>query len=877
MYRFFKYFKACAIYPFFSSCGALLQLTVNTIIFGTALYISFPARAEDSNNEAVYRFNPQLLRYYFPDNAVDITRFGVRNITLPGTYRADFYLNQTSIGRKEIILKTVAGFEDAQPCFNLDLLQSMGVDLNKLPTESKNRLELASKECLLLPELLTGSTAIFDSSEQKLIVTIPQILLTRQVRGYIPPEYWDEGITAASLRYNANVYQSRNDGGSSSTQSFLGLTAGANTGAWRLRHNGNFSHASNQGSNYQSIETYVQRSIEPVKGRLSLGDFYTNNRLFNSFGIRGVRLATDDRMYPESQRGYAPIVRGIANSNARVQIRQNGNVIYETNVAPGSFAIDDLYPSGWYQGDLDVVVTEADGSVHTYTLPFAASINALRPGVTHYDFAIGQHHNQSINENPFVSQMTVQHGLTNVVTLYGGVLYANDYYAFLAGTALNTPLGAFSLDITHANASNIPNIGNVSGQSIRLAYSKHITPTATDIDLSLYYRASKDFLNFSDALGLRENEKRTLAPGELPYFSNTNIDRMRLQATINQDLGEKIGTLYFSGSLQNYFTHSGRDIQAQIGYNNSYKSINYGFYLARQYAVNQESWENRLMFTIGIPLGNGIKRPYSRTTVQYDSGSKRTSVQESISGVAGEDYQISYNLNAGYMNQQTDRTNFDANMTYKAPFATLGAGVSRVGSNTQARLSAAGGVLAYAGGVVLSPDLGETVAIIEARDAVGAKITNANGVKTDGDGLAAVSNLSVFEQNDISIDTKGLPLNVVLTDSTSQRVVPTAGAVVLLKFETKDMGRPAIFRAQTVDHKPLPFGADVLDAAQQRVGTVTQAGKIFVTGLSSNEGNLTVKWGEQPAQQCTIKYSLPEQDKKATDNLTIIPEVLDCL
>ncbi len=58
-------------------------------------------------------------------------------------------------------------------------------------------------------------------------------------------------------------------------------------------------------------------------------------------------------------------------SNAHGEIRQNGNTIYETNVAAGAFGINDLYPTG-YGGDLEVRVTEADGSVHISKVPMPA-------------------------------------------------------------------------------------------------------------------------------------------------------------------------------------------------------------------------------------------------------------------------------------------------------------------------------------------------------------------------------------------------------------------------------------------------------------------------------------------------------------------------
>ena len=44
-------------------------------------------------------------------------------------------------------------------------------------------------------------------------------------------------------------------------------------------------------------------------------------------------------MLPDSLSGYAPTIRGVAQTNARVTVRQNGYIIYSTYVPPG--------PSRW--------------------------------------------------------------------------------------------------------------------------------------------------------------------------------------------------------------------------------------------------------------------------------------------------------------------------------------------------------------------------------------------------------------------------------------------------------------------------------------------------------------------------------------------------
>lgn len=73
-------------------------------------------------------------------------------------------------------------------------------------------------------------------------------------------------------------------------------------------------------------------------------------------------------MLPDSMKGFAPTIRGIAKSHAQVTIRQNGYVIYQSYVPPGAFAINDLFPTS-SSGDLMVEVKEADGSINSYPCP----------------------------------------------------------------------------------------------------------------------------------------------------------------------------------------------------------------------------------------------------------------------------------------------------------------------------------------------------------------------------------------------------------------------------------------------------------------------------------------------------------------------------
>lgn len=120
-----------------------------------------------------------------------------------------------------------------------------------------------------------------------------------------------------------------------------------------------------------------------------IGDTWTASDIFDSTQIRGARLYTDNDMLPASQNGFAPVVRGIAKSNATVIIRQNGYVIYQSAVPQGAFEITDLNTAST-GGDLDVTIKEEDGSEQRFTQPYASLAILKREGQTDVDVSVGE-------------------------------------------------------------------------------------------------------------------------------------------------------------------------------------------------------------------------------------------------------------------------------------------------------------------------------------------------------------------------------------------------------------------------------------------------------------------------------------------------------
>lgn len=96
-------------------------------------------------------------------------------------------------------------------------------------------------------------------------------------------------------------------------------------------------------------------------------------------------------MLPPNLRGYAPEVTGVARTNAKVVVTQQGRVIYETQVAPGPFRIQDL--SDAVSGKLDVRIEEQDGSVQEFQMNTASIPYLTRPGSVLFKIAGGRPNN----------------------------------------------------------------------------------------------------------------------------------------------------------------------------------------------------------------------------------------------------------------------------------------------------------------------------------------------------------------------------------------------------------------------------------------------------------------------------------------------------
>ena len=821
-------------------------------------------------------FDPSMISD-INSSVVDLTYFTSGKSQLPGTYRVDIYVNNQRAGTQTVKFNSVdlnqvhstsgnLNNSGLQACLSREELASIGVSLASLTNVPEGN------DCIDISAHFPGGSTEFNFQNMRLDISVPQAALQKVPRGWIPPEQWDEGVNAALLSWQFSGNDNRGRYSNSRSQ-FLNLTSGINIGAWRLRDNSTWTRYENRYSSehqWRHLNTYIQRAIIPWRSELSLGDSTTGSEIFDPLSFRGIQLSTDDSMYPDSMRGFAPVIKGTAGTNATVSIRQNGNVIYRTSVAPGAFVIDDLNPLST-GGDLEVSVIGSDGSVQTFTVPYSSVPVLVREGRSRYGMTVGRYRNVSSSyDDPFFAQGTVLWGLPNDITLYGGTQLAEKYRAVAIGAGINMGLwGAVSADVTHAN-STLSDGSRHDGQSIRFLYGRSLVSTGTSFRLAGYRFSTEGFYSLNETAlkrmsGWTDDSELVDAAGRpvkdnwVNYYNLYSNKRERLQASISQKLGT-LGTLYLTGNRQTYWDDSAASSSLQAGFSSSIGKVSYNFAYGYSRYAGQPAADKTAFLSFSIPLGDlrsGNSQGRNQQTIHATYSANRDSDghvthQAGVNGTALEGGNLSWNVSQGY--GRRDREVGDAGITYQGTYgnASLGYGYSR--NYRQVRYAMSGSAVLHEDGLTVGQPLGHTNVLISAPGAVSVPVENGTGVRTDWRGYTIMPYASMYRENRIALDISKLDDHTDIDNAVS-RIVPTRGALVRADFKTSTGIRALV----TVLHngKPLPFGTTVTTNDGASSGIVGESGEVYLAGLAS-QGELTARWGRGSNQHCSLKYSLDE-------------------
>lgn len=811
-------------------------------------------------------FNPALLELGAPDRVTaDLSVFEGKGGQVPGTYRVDVYLNDTRMDTRNVAFRLVKGKEGnetLQPCITVADLAAWGVLVKQFPN-----LSVPGSTCANL-DAVPQASSTFRFSQQQLLLSFPQSAISNAAHGWVDPKQWDEGITALLLNYSAsgaNNY-AREGTRSDNNSQYVNLRPGLNIGPWRLRNYTTWNRTDGGNGNtpttskWNTAYTYAQRNIVSLQSQLTLGDSTTSADVFDSIPFRGMNLASDDDMLPESLKGYAPVVRGIARTNAQVTIRQNGYVIYQTYVSPGSFEISDMYATGG-SGDLFVTIKEADGSEQHLVVPYASLPLLQREGRLKYSVTSGAYrsYDSSVDKTP-LAQATAIYGLPLGFTAYGGSQISEHYQSLSLGQGKNLgDFGAVSVDVTQAWANRKDESGE-QGQSWRVRYSKNFVETGTNFAIAGYRYATSGFWNMQEVLDTYTHaESQTLQERR----------RNRAELIVNQNLWAGWGNLALTAVREDYWSTDRSMESYGASYNNSWNGISYGVsYTDNRNATAISNGINNtgkmydrdrlFALNVSVPLDRLFGRHPTYVNYMLNS-SKRGSTTNSVNigGTLLEQNNLTWNVQEGYGSRGQGNT-AGVNASWRATYGEMSGGYSQDKFSERLNYGLQGSVIAHENGVTFGQQLGETAALVAVPGASGVVVQSQTGVRTDFRGYAIVPYVSPYRKNSLTLDTQTLNEDTELT-LTTQTVVPTRGALVRAGYRAS-VGHRVLMTLIRANGSPVPFGAMVTDfAAQDSQGFIVgDKGQVYLTGLGKT-GKLTVQWGNTANSQCSVSYTLSER------------------
>lgn len=774
-------------------------------------------------------------------SAVDVQALLASSTVLPGNYRVDLYGNDTLVGRRDIDFRHNPATGKTEACLTLEMVQQLGVDIARLQAAGK----LAGDDpnaCINLPALIDQASVRYDVPRLRLLVSVPQSAMERGRRGYVDPALWDDGVPAAFINYQLSSSRNSNQGETTLSNN-IGLRNGINLGGWRLRNESNFNSSTGRPSTFKSNRSYLQHDVTALKGQFSAGDIFSDADLFDSVRYRGLKLASDDGMRADSERGYAPIIRGVAQSSATVKIRQNNYILYTANVPPGPFEISDIYPSG-SNGDLEVTIIEADGRRRVTVQAFSSLPIMVRQGRLKYSVSAGQYNSNSDDQkSPQFVSSTLAYGISSNLSGIIGAQATENFQAMSIGAGRNTAIGAVSLDVTHSVSRTFGQA--VTGNSVRALYAKTFTGTDTSFTLAAYRYSTEGYRTLSDHVEelSHEGEKRT------------GNSKTRTDLTINQSLGlnQQYGSIYVNASDQRYWGRGGSQ-SLSAGYSNYWGEVSYN--LGATYTKDVGNYgpannDTLVNLSLSFPLGSKPRAPRAFVSASTQKASNTTQV--GINGYLSEDSDTYYSVQGG--NSSTGGSTGSANLSTRTSMMDISAGYSQGRGYNSQNLNLAGSVVGHAGGINLGQTVGETFALAQVEGVKGAKIGSFSGAKTGSNGFAVVPNAQPYRVNWISLDTRDLGTDIEI-DNATQQVVPRRGAVVLARYASKT-GRRVQFALFDAQHQPIPFGAALEDSAGKQIAIADPGGKALAL-VEADTGTLVISW---QGQRCEAAYALPQRDK----------------
>lgn len=769
-------------------------------MFGGALHAEAPV-SDGGAVEAL--FDTRLLESR--GISAEVARFFSRGARfLPGLQEVRLSINA---GRPKPV--QVRFDNDGELCFDRALLGQLGL-----------RPPKADESCLDRETLFPGMRVALHPGRAAVDLTVPESAFDPERR----EATHQRGGSAAILNYNVFAQRFK---GFSGTRNYLQgrIESGFNLSNWVVRSSGTYTH-NEQRDSFRSGTLYTQRSVEPMRALLQAGQINAVAEGIGGMPVLGAQVFSDSAQLQGST--LTVPIQGFADTNAIVEVRQRGQVVYRTVVAPGAYSLSDI--GGLSNGsDIEIIVTEEDGRVSRSSLPAPMSQSIVGLPAT-YSFGIGQYRrewgSQITGQPPWVAYGGYALNAGSQFRLSASALLSPDYQSTYSQLSFGTNDLWFGggARLSRSKEKGLGHEWQVQGSasfggniSAGLSWQSRSSSFSTLEDTLVRPAYEEDLESryqspFQQALSASLSWN-SLSWGAFNYSLSRNRDSQRIQTTHAISASRKFGRLSASLSLQ--WAGQGHGA-AYLNLRMPLGSGNVGARLQRQGSgdlVGAATYQGRLSRDIGI---------------QVDASGSRSDQRLSASAQSG------------------------------TSFAQWSVGASTTSSGSQSFHGSMNGGLALTSEGVLavsSGRIGDTFAVIRIPGVNGVHLGgNGGSAKTSLLGTALVPNIYPYQRARIQLDGKSMPLNYRF-DTTAVDFNLARGTVASYVINATQM-RQLMLRVRLNNGAFARVGTGVFDLDRQFMGTVIGEGNVVLTNDQIGQKVFLESAG---GFRCEVRYQAPER------------------
>ncbi len=711
-----------------------------------------------------------------------------------GFHFVDVSLFDGQVSNMEIQFLDVG--QGVEPCFREEQLLELGV-----------RLPIQKKECFFVKEISEDANFRYISSQSRIELNIPGIALAKtNIKLKTSPKLWSDGIYSAKLNYNS--YLSIDD----SKNAYLGFNGGASLADWRVVGNGSVYYF-DDGFKANVGDFYLYTDVDKLFSEFRLGEINTasNMDVNSSIPITGISLQLSEQMFNPKWSDYSPVIRGrINSSSAKVTVMDEERIVYSKIYATGEFEINELDLSS-IGNELKLIIEESDGSVRTRIIPYAKLPNMLKSGSYFYSASLGNYRGVVDNNNDTILSAQIQYGFSNVTS--GVNFLLADKYNFLElNNAFNLKdIGAFSVGLGSSN------LGKNMGHYLQVSYAKYLKSTQTSIHFAGIEYRSKRFKTYLESI---------------KPLQNVYQPKYTFELSLNQKIFD---SMLYVGYRKNIYHQNNTPAQNSLyaSFNTMLGSANVGLNVTKDDYISgsssssfKKTTEMRFGINVSIPF---FKSPNTRFMNDFTSGSNVDPSNVATIFKHQNNTDSSFSVQSRLEDNSLSNS-MSASINNRSRYGDFGIRGDWSKEQSRVNLSANGGIIAYEGGVLFTPQLGMTSAIVDfGLGAEGVKLNHDERSISNSQGVAVIPYVQPYVENIVNINTEN-SANVEIR-RTPNSYVPRKGGIIYIKPDVLVGIRKIVSLNSDVNY----FGGAVYDEeSNERVSYVGVDNTIYLPGIIKN-------------------------------------------